>query len=181
MLLRLRIQGFKNLRDVDIRFGPLTCFMGRNGVGKSNIFDAIQFLRLLSEREIQHAAEDVRSRASGAFGPLDLFSGLDPRSPIRFAADILVPQLVLDDFGEEATPATNLLSYSIEFRLVRDPLPRLELVEEELLPLKKGDARRVLGFPHDRAFREAAVKGSLRRGPFISTQRELGKPPQVML
>ena len=45
MLLRLRVKNFKNLEDVEIRFGPLTCFVGTNGVGKSNILDAIQFLR----------------------------------------------------------------------------------------------------------------------------------------
>lgn len=45
MLTRLQIKGFKNLRDVDLHFGPFTCIAGRNGVGKSNLFDAITFLR----------------------------------------------------------------------------------------------------------------------------------------
>ena len=43
MLTRLQVSGFKNL-DVDIRFGPFTCIAGANGTGKSNLFDAIQFL-----------------------------------------------------------------------------------------------------------------------------------------
>ncbi len=41
MLIRLKISGFKNLMDTDIRFGPFTCIAGANGVGKSNLFDAI--------------------------------------------------------------------------------------------------------------------------------------------
>ena len=41
MLTRLRIEGFKNLRDVDLHFGPFTCIAGRDGVGKSNLFDAV--------------------------------------------------------------------------------------------------------------------------------------------
>ena len=33
MLTRLKITGFKNLVDVDVRFGPFTCIAGVNGVG----------------------------------------------------------------------------------------------------------------------------------------------------
>ncbi|MGB3570927.1 MAG: AAA family ATPase, partial [Phormidesmis sp.] len=52
MLTRLRISGFKNLVDVDIRFGPFTCIAGTNGVGKSNLFDAIRFLSSLADRPL---------------------------------------------------------------------------------------------------------------------------------
>ena len=42
MLTRFQVQGFKNLLDLDVRFGPFTCVAGRNAVGKSNLFDAIR-------------------------------------------------------------------------------------------------------------------------------------------
>ena len=42
MLTRLKSNGFKNLVDFSLDFGPYTCIAGPNGVGKSNIFDAIQ-------------------------------------------------------------------------------------------------------------------------------------------
>ena len=181
MLLRLRVERFKNLRDVDIRFGPLTCFVGRNGVGKSNIFDAIQFLRLLADHEIQPAAEAVRSAVSGGFGPLDLFWALDESQPIRFVADMLVPHRVRDDFGREAEPSTNLLRYSIQLRFAREPRPRLELVSEDLVPLRKGEACRILGFPHESAFLRSAVKGARRRGQFISTEWIAEGQPRLKL
>jgi AAA15 family ATPase/GTPase len=38
MLTRLRVNGFKNLIDVDLHFGPFTCIAGANAVGKSNLF-----------------------------------------------------------------------------------------------------------------------------------------------
>ena len=41
MLVRLSIKHFKSIREAHIRFGPFTCFTGHNGVGKSNLFDAI--------------------------------------------------------------------------------------------------------------------------------------------
>ncbi len=181
MLLRLKVQGFKNLRDIDVRFGPLTCFVGRNGVGKSNIFDAIQFLRFLSDREIQQAAEAVRSPTVGVLGPLDLFSDIDRTTTMRLVADLLVPRTVIDDFGEEAEPSTNLLRYAISFRYAHEPRPRLELLEEELIPRKKSDARKILGFPHTPRFRESAVKGSARKGLFISTSKKDDGRKEIML
>ena len=35
--------------DVDISFGPFTCTAGANGVGKSNLLDAIVFLSALAD------------------------------------------------------------------------------------------------------------------------------------
>ena len=63
MLTRLRARGFKNLVDVELRFGPLTCVAGPNGVGKSNVFDAIRFLSLLADKPfVIHVAKDGRAQ-----------------------------------------------------------------------------------------------------------------------
>ena len=35
MLIRFKVQGFKNLADVDVSFGPFTCIAGVNRDGKS--------------------------------------------------------------------------------------------------------------------------------------------------
>ena len=35
MLTRIKINGFKNLRDIDLRLGLFNCVAGSNGVGKS--------------------------------------------------------------------------------------------------------------------------------------------------
>ena len=48
MLTRLKVSGFKNLVDVDVRFGPFTCIAGANGIGKSNLFDVTTFLSALA-------------------------------------------------------------------------------------------------------------------------------------
>ncbi len=46
-LQKLSIVNFKNYQQADIEFSPkLNCFIGKNGVGKTNIFDAIYYLCL---------------------------------------------------------------------------------------------------------------------------------------
>ena len=62
MLTRLKVSGFKNLVDVDIRFGPFTCIAGANGTGKSNLFDAIGFLSALADKPLVQAALSVRDK-----------------------------------------------------------------------------------------------------------------------
>ena len=172
MLLRMKVKGFRNLRDVEIRFGPLTCFVGPNGVGKSNIFDAIHFLKELADKDIQSAAQSVRSPAKGEFGPRDLFFDGDVRNPISFEVDMIVPDQVTDDFGREAHPATSLLRYEVAFTYHDDGYPRLVLNKEELGPLRAGEAKAHIGFPHTTAFRKSVVKPTPRKGNFISTKHD---------
>ena len=60
MLVSLSVKNFKSIREAHVRFGPFTCFVGHNGVGKSNLFDAIHFLSALTDRDISEAVSDVR-------------------------------------------------------------------------------------------------------------------------
>jgi AAA15 family ATPase/GTPase len=60
MLTRLEVDGFKNLLGLRVDFGPFTCVAGENGTGKSNVFDAIHFLSLLSDQPMMDAAQQVR-------------------------------------------------------------------------------------------------------------------------
>lgn len=60
MITRLQIDGFKNLVDVDIHFGKFNVITGANGVGKSNLFDAIKFVSLLITKSIFEAAKEIR-------------------------------------------------------------------------------------------------------------------------
>jgi predicted ATPase len=66
MLKRIHIQHFKSVGNEDIRLGDLTIFVGTNGSGKSNIIDAISFLREAAEFgldrafSVRHGVESVR-------------------------------------------------------------------------------------------------------------------------
>ncbi len=171
MLLRLRVKGFKNLEDTTVRFGPLTCFVGHNGVGKSNVFDAIQLLKLLASHPIHEAAARVRRPLSGSHNPIDLFLDRDPKGLIHLEADMLVPGQVFDDFQREARAAATLLKYVVTFRYNATPSPRLELDSESLTYHKMKDAEALLGFPTQAEFRESVLRSTRRGESFISTDQ----------
>ncbi|MCY4664574.1 MAG: AAA family ATPase, partial [Acidimicrobiaceae bacterium] len=102
MLIAISIKNFKSIREAHVRFGPFTCFIGHNGVGKSNLFDAIHFLSELAERDISDAAADVRRASDGAYSPLALVFGRHQQRTIELSADMIVPTEVEDDFGQSA-------------------------------------------------------------------------------
>jgi predicted ATPase len=48
MIKQISIENFKSLRKVDLALGRLNLFIGTNASGKSNLFDALQVLRLVA-------------------------------------------------------------------------------------------------------------------------------------
>lgn len=173
MLTRLRIQGFKTLFDVDIRFGPFTCIAGANGVGKSNLFDAIRFLHLLSKHPMMEAVQKVRDTGGRSAEPAELFTTIGThRVPeMRFIADLLIDRSTQDDFGVSTEAAISSLRYEIAFGLTeQEGMQRIVLQQESLTPIPLGEARRDLRFSPTKAFKDTAITGR-RTVPFISTER----------
>ena len=178
MLTRLEVNGFKNLVDFALDFGPYTCIAGPNGVGKSNIFDAIRFLSLLTECTINQAALQIRNAGEDTGDIADLFfSGSGERHErIEFAAEMIVGRRVSDDFGRKVEPSSSFLRYEVAFRYEAPSaatglLGGLVLEREELGPITTGRAARHLRFPHSKAkFRDSVVYNNRHsRSPYIST------------
>ena len=181
MLTRLKVSGFKNLVDVDVRLGPFTCVVGPNGVGKSNLFDAIRFLSGLAQGTLMEAAAAVRDHDSRTPDARNLFHRAGDRYVERmsFEAEMLVPRKAVDDLGQEATASITFLRYclALRHRETGDTLApgTLEIVEEELVHISQRDALRHLLFPHSvKHWRESAVQGRRTNAPFISTHVEGG-------
>jgi predicted ATPase len=179
VLTRLEVDGFKNLLRFRVDFGSFTCIAGENGAGKSNVFDAIEFLALLADRSLMEAAQAVRSTRDDRMGdPRDLFwdgyhSG---EHRIRLAAEMIVPRDVVDDFGQPARASITFLRYELE--VGHEPPAgvqrhgRLVLLSEELRHIKLGDARAHLGFPHSaKEWRNEVVRGRRSGTAFISTEQ----------
>jgi len=175
MLTRLKIDGFKNLRGVDLRFGPLTCIAGRNGVGKSNLFDAIELLSNLASMPLLKAATKVRGTGGRLSGIEQLFGRYgDVKRVIRLSADMIVPRQVHDDFDRPAEATATCLRYTVELALrpgdAQQQGPTLHLQEEELVALSLEAATRELKFLPDKPWRARYLKGpGSRTSPFIET------------
>lgn len=152
MLTRLRVNGFKNLVDVDVHFGPFTCIAGVNGVGKSNLFDAIRFLSDLTHMPLLEAAKSVRSEGQKNSDIRDLFHkiGDDYEPQMQFIADLIIPRKGTDDLGQEAVASITTVRYELVLNYRKgDGLATqglLEIVKEELKPILLGESRRPLWF-----------------------------------
>ncbi|HEX5761225.1 MAG TPA: AAA family ATPase [Thermoanaerobaculia bacterium] len=174
MLTRLKVYGFKNLVDVDVRFGPFTCIAGPNGVGKSNLFDAIHFLSLLAERTLLDAALEVRGARTAGVRSLFHRSGPQFAEEMSFEVEMIVPRMGRDDLGQEATATSTFLRYALTLGYRRDAasgsLGGLEVLREQLQHIPKGEAHLHLLFTHKvRGWRDSAIH-SRRWTPFyIST------------
>jgi predicted ATPase len=180
MLTRLKVSGFKNLVDVDVRFGPFTCIAGANGVGKSNLFDAIRFLSALADRPLIEAALTVRGDENGGrmADVRSLFQryGDEYAPEMTFEAEMIVPSEGTDDLGKKAEATSTFLRYTLNLAYRESPslgsLGSLEVLKEKLDYIKIGESPKHLLFTHIPAWRNSVVHSRRRGKNFISTEEE---------
>src|SRR5688572_20115900 len=99
MITRIEIDGFKSLRGFSLDLEPLTAVVGANGVGKSNLFDALLLLsRMGAGEKLTDAFKEGRGRI------LDQFSrGVeDAAARMSFSVEALLPTSVADESGDTA-------------------------------------------------------------------------------
>lgn len=181
MLTRLKVSGFKNLVDVDVRFGPFTCIAGPNAVGKSNLFDAIRFLSALASKTLMEAALSVRSEQVSIADVRDLFHRVGDKKTERmsFEVEMVTPREAIDDLGRTGKATANFLRYTLVLKCREERSPMnaalgpLEIDKEELIHVHLKDAGRNLLFPHDVGkWRKSVLHVEQRQAPFISTTGE---------
>lgn len=180
MLTRLKISGFKNLADVDIYFGPLTCIAGPNGAGKSNLFDAINFVSQLADKPFIEAARMIR----GGDDIRSLFTDQE-KGLIDLRVEMLISPDGRDDFGQPAEASATFVYYELVLMLDsqsgRADSARIRLVKEVLSYVTKADAPRHLRFPYDNAWLNSILQASARRTTFIQTESDPSKGTVVRL
>lgn len=190
MLTRLRVKGFKNLRDVDVRFGFFTCIAGVNGVGKSNLFDAIVLLSDLASMPILKAFGQARGTngRTADFEALFFRDTANAAPQIEFIAEMIIPREALDDFDRKAKPTASFVEYTLVLRLNPDSAgvatkDSIHIEREELRAISSSDAGKSLEFAGgaDLARTKQFVFGPGKRTtPFIQTSTE-GDEPVVRL
>lgn len=181
MLTRLEVNGFKNLVDFAVDFGPFTCIAGPNGAGKSNIFDVIRFLSLLTEHTLIEAALRIRDSDPDTTDIKDLFwcDGSERVTEFFLAAEMIVDPSVIDDFGRPAQASSTYLRYELrighEVELqAADSYEKLVLRHESLSYFTEGEASERIRFPHSAMhFRKSAISNARRtkKKMYISTEQ----------
>ncbi len=160
MLTRIEIDGFKTFESFALDLQPFSAIVGPNASGKSNLFDALRFLSLLSQHDVRTAMQDLRGE------PEELFrrtiSGVV--SVMKFAVEVVLDRHGADAFGTEYQLKSQRLRYELELSLKYDDrgIVRGVFVTREICrTLSKRQE-------HARVLKNAAIAYSGNLGDFIT-------------
>lgn len=177
MLTRLKVDGFKNLDGLDVRFGPFTCVAGPNGVGKSNLFDAIMFIGALADQPLIEAALSVRGGETRRGDVRSIFRrrGTRTEETMKLLVEMVIPEQGEDALGQPAHASMTYLRYELELRYhpAAKSMGTIEIARESMVHINRSQAKSDLGFEHSKLWRDSVVKGR-RTSDYISTEEEGG-------
>ncbi len=109
MLRSLRVEGYKSFLDTEVEFRPLTVFVGSNGSGKSNLFDAIRLLsRFVNERTLLaafegHRGQPIESVHRAGRTLEQLLAAMSHR--LRFNADVELTESTVEEVSRSVQAA----------------------------------------------------------------------------
>lgn len=164
MITRIEIDGFKTFENFKLDLRPFTAIVGPNASGKSNLFDALRFLSLLSQKDVRAAMQELRGNPEELFrqSPLKTFDTM------TFAVEVLLEAEHIDDFGEWFILSARRLRYEIRLRLAKNNFgnPNAVYVDFE-------SCRSIPRSEEKSAFvRSIGSFRSYRKTPFLSTETD---------
>ena len=164
MLTRIEIDGFKTFEKFTLDLQPFSAVVGPNASGKSNLFDALKFLSLLSLHDIRTAMQDLRGE------PEELFrlTASGPCSEMRFAVEVALDREGRDAFGTNYEVKSQRLRYELCLKMKHDEKGQTRgtfVASERCVALSKKNEKTDF-------FRKAKFNYSDRRNPFIETESE---------
>jgi len=176
MITRFKVNGFKNLVNVDLRFGPFSCIAGPNSVGKSNLFDAIRFLSHSTEKTLIDAAKSVRSEGQKNSDIRDIFNktGNVFTDHINFEVEMIIPESTIDHLGQKAESAITTVKYILEIKYNdSEDGELLQIEKEELVPIPQNVSKNNLFFTKSSKWTNSIIKGKRpNSASFISTKTD---------
>ncbi|MFH1737980.1 MAG: AAA family ATPase [bacterium] len=159
MIKRIKIQGYKSFKSLELHLNPLSVLFGPNAAGKSNFLDALQLLSRIATSQTLKEAFEPPYRGK----PLESFwfreggiEGLLQRESALFSmeADIELSPAVIEDVNQQIVqmrsgksqesdggrpPRKNYIhKKNLQYRIEIEILPRaglLRVVDEYLAPL----------------------------------------------
>lgn len=145
MLNRININGYKSLRDVEVRLQPLSVLFGPNAAGKSNFLDALQLLsKIVTSRTLKEAFEPpYRGKPLESFSfPENGLKGLLSRDNVSFSleVDFTLSEAVVNAVNRqirELRRSTELDTSASESEVSQGPVRERYLryrIEIEMLP-----------------------------------------------
>lgn len=160
MLTRIHIQGYKSLKNVEVRLSELSVLFGPNAAGKSNFLDCLQLLsKLATSRTIKEAFEPPyrgKPLESFTFGEQGIKGSLEKdRLSFSIEVDVRLSDAVVDavnrqvkemrrsssqesEAGKEAKTASAVRERNLRYRIEVEMLPKsgiLRVADEYLAAL----------------------------------------------
>ncbi len=179
MITRIELDGFKTFQDFSLDLSPLQVIVGANGVGKSNLFDALQLLGRLAESDLRTAFQGLRGEASELF-TMRPNGGTADR--MRIAVEMLVNRHVQDEWGARQELTYPRMRYEVKIVRRRDGLglDRLAVEHELLAPIPRHNDRWTKSYGLKTGDSRIPAMTGGRASPFISTQEEGGRATLVL-
>lgn len=132
IITRLEISGYKTFESFDFELKPFTVIAGVNGVGKSNLFDALRHLSSLSSRTLRESFETQRG---SLFDLFTMYPNGDRVNLIKYAVEMLLPETVVDQFAERAELKYRRVRYELEIAISEDGI--LSVSKERLVAIRR--------------------------------------------
>lgn len=164
MITKIEISGYKSFENFALDLRPFTVIAGINGVGKSNLFDALRHMSSLVSMTLREAFETQRGSMTDLFTK---YPNNTQQNNIKYAFEILLPREVEDQFGSVAALSYLRVRYDLDVERGEDG--KLVLRYERLSPIKRGEdqfLKRNVNLIHGDLPR---LSGGRRAKPFIDT------------
>ncbi len=142
MFQTLLIRHFKSIEQADIALGDINIFVGNNGSGKSNIVDAIRFLKDVATNGLDRAISDRHG--------IESIRQWSPTRPFRISLTVTVSR---DDDKFEYTVGID--SAKGLFQVAQEKA-KLEAVNEHYFETEDGEEHHIRNFEHITVVRNKA-------------------------
>lgn len=174
MLTKIEIDGFKSFEGLELEISPFGLIVGTNASGKSNLFDALQFLAHLASSDLREAAQGLRGEADELFRRISAEETVDR---MRFGVEVLVDPFVQDPWGGQVELNHTRIRYELVLarQVGERGIERLVVVQESATPiLAREDSWRPFGRPPSPTFKSSYLKYR-RKKPWLETQEKAGR------